>query len=349
MLKHEPPRVLDQFPLDPSLQTEIDKFKALAMQAKSILISSTLTSDGDSIRAQIGIYELLTTMRGSSQNLAIVDQSPVPLRYRFLKGSELIQSWAEWKKSSATKSFDLGIVCDGGIERTGEVAPAFEGIAKNVLVDHHAVGSKRDYDSKILDMKSSSTAELVYLLFEYFGVKVSKELAEALYIGIVFDTGFFKHSLTTPRTHLVAARLISTGIDFSKISDRAILERSWPAQLLLKSMMDNLERFENGRAVVSHWSLKDLERINPQDGDQEGMINQLYYTEGASVVALLTEMESNQTKISFRSKNEVNVAEIARSLHPDGGGHIRAAGCLLNVNLDAARKLVRERLKEILV
>jgi phosphoesterase RecJ-like protein len=345
MLKMKTPLVSKAFPIKPTLKKEAEKFFKLAKNAQSILISSTLTSDGDSIGAQLGLAYLVKALRkGKKTQIYMVDHSPVPKRYQFLVGADQIIPIADWKRLSKKPSFDLAIVCDGGVERTGDVEPLFHGIPHRVLVDHHMIGSDLKYDARILDLESSSSCELVYHLFEQARIAVTAKLAEALYVGIVFDTGFFKHSLTKPRTHYVASNLVATGIDFSKISDLAILDRSWEAQLLLKCMLHNMQRSECGRMISSYWSAEDLDAIGPRDGDQEGMINQLYYTEGAEVVALFVEKENKKdVKISFRSKG-FNVAEFARSLTDQGGGHIRAAGCTLKGSLKEVRPRVLEKL-----
>lgn len=345
MLKAKKQRVLDVFALPGYLRGEAHKFFKLARSARSILISSTLTSDGDSIGAQLALAALIRALCGSKKvKITIVDHTPVPRRYAFLKGTEEILSFDQWKKLKKKPLFDLGVVCDGGVERTGNVEALFQKIRNRVLVDHHAVGSERKYAAHILDLTSSSSCELVYHLFELARLPVSKEVAEALYVGMVFDTGFFKHSITTPRTHYVASHLVATGIDFSKISDRAILDRSWQAQLLLKSMLDHIHRSTDGKIISSHWTLKDLHKIGAKDGDQEGMINQLYYTEGSEVVVLFVEKESNEVKISFRSKGLVNVAQFARALTSHGGGHVRAAGCTLEGKL---KKVIPYVLKKL--
>jgi len=351
MIKTKGRLVSESFPLNSEIKEEAQKFVRLVKSAKKILISSTLTSDGDSVGSQTALAYLIEKLRDrkNADDVWIVNESPVPERYSFLQGSDRILSTKDWRALKDPKpNFDLGIVCDGGIERTGDIQELFSSIPKTILVDHHAVGSKLHYEARILDLESSSTCELVYHLFEAAGVEVPAAVAEALFVGIVFDTGFFKHSLTKPRTHYVAAHLISTGIDFSKISDRAILERSWEAQLLLKSLLDHMERRANGKIIVSYWKSEDLQRIGPKDGDQEGMINQLYYTEGAEVVALFSEKDTNEVKISFRSKGKVNVAEFARTLNPGGGGHVRAAGCTLQGRLSDVRERVLKQLEELL-
>lgn len=341
-------KVSNVFPFDSQLQSEADKFKKLIAQSKQILISSTSTSDGDSIGAQLGIYALVAALRGGkTDGIWMVDHSPVPNRYGFLKDADKILSIQDFDKLESKPSFDLGITLDGGTERTGDVRKLFEKIPA-VLVDHHAVGSPLEYASRILDLEASSTCELVYHLFEYFDMPVNKEIAESLYIGIVFDTGFFKHSLTKPRTHFVASHLVETGIDFSKISDKALLERTWEAQQLLKLLLNNMEKFKDGRIVSSHWSLAELNKINPRDGDQEGMINQLYYLEGSEAIALFVEKDEGEVKISFRSKGKVNVAEFARSLNPDGGGHVRAAGCVMKGSLADVKIAVVKKLHSLL-
>jgi phosphoesterase RecJ-like protein len=338
------PHVLGAYPLSRELKEAAEKLKSLATKSKGVLISSTLTSDGDSIGSQIGVYALLKHWGLKDEQIWIVNESPVPQRYSFLKHSERILTLSQWEALSSKPLLDLGVTCDGGVERTGEIEPLFRPEMKTVLVDHHAVGSSRIYDCNLLDLQVSSTCELVYLLCEYFEVPLTPELAEALYIGMVFDTGFFKHSITTPKTHHVAARLISTGIDFSKISDRAILERSWEAQLLLKALLENIESFAGGKIIVSHWTHDQLKRIHFKDGDQEGMINQLYYTESASVVVLITERDDGKCKISFRSKGQVNVAELARRLNPDGGGHIRASGCMMPGSVSQVQRQILDLL-----
>ncbi len=329
MLKLKPQFVSKNFPLSPRIKSETQKFLRLIKKSRSFLISSTLTSDGDSIGAQLALAALIRAVKkGSRYSIRIVNQSEVPERYQFLHGHEEIYSWAQWTQKAEKITFDLGIVCDGGIERTGAVAGLFETIDHKVLVDHHALGSELKYSSRILDLTSSSSCELVYHIFDLARIKISRAVAEALYIGMVFDTGFFKHSLTTSRTHLVAAKLIETGIDFSKISDRAILDRTWKAQLLLKALMAHMEARNNAKLISSYWTLADFESIQSRDGDQEGMINQLYFTDSAEVVVLFVERE-NDVKVSFRSKGKINVAEFARHLNPQGGGHVRAAGCTL--------------------
>ncbi|TVQ77676.1 MAG: bifunctional oligoribonuclease/PAP phosphatase NrnA [Bradymonadales bacterium] len=338
------------FPQDSLVGAEIQKAFGLIKAARSILISSTLTSDGDSIGAQLGMAALIQALRPQDRpKLQIVNESPVPVRYSFLKSTDLIVSFSAWKDSSSSKSFDLGIVCDGGVERTGKLAPFFDSIPNTILVDHHVVGSEREYNAKILDTSASSTCEIVYFLFQEAKIEISPEVAEALYIGIVFDTGFFKHSITTPKTHFVAADLISTGIDFSEISDRAILERSQNGQILLRKLMENMEIHSEGKIVTSFWSQSDLQEADAEDGDSEGMINQLYHTRGAEVVVLFVETGPQELKVSFRSKGKVNVADFARSLNPRGGGHVRASGCSLTGSIQDAKAKVVSALEKALV
>ncbi len=344
MSKLKPTFVTSTYPLSPRLLKESKKLFSLIKKSKSFLISSTLTSDGDSIGAQLGLVALIKALRaGKKSEIVLVNQSPVPERYKFLMGSSAIISRDDYQES---RIFDLGLVCDGGIERTGNVQELFTRVNASAIVDHHAVGSTLAYDSRVVDTEASSSCELVYLLMELSRTKLTKAVAEALYIGMVFDTGFFKHSLTKPRTHLAAAKLIETGIDFSKISDRALLDRTWKAQLLLKTLMVNMEALSDQRLIVSCWSKRDLDAIDPEDGDQEGMINQLYYTDSAEVVVLFTEGD-DAIKVSMRSKGRVNVADFARSLTPDGGGHFRAAGCTLSGSLDDVKRNVVSKLRAL--
>src|SRR4051812_44709382 len=120
MLKNKAFRVRDLAPMEAALLEELRKFESLAKDAREILISSTYTSDGDSVGGQLGLLALLTAIRGGkADGITIVNHSPVPDRYSFLKGSEKIVTVGQFKKSAAGvggKKFDFGIVCDGGTE-----------------------------------------------------------------------------------------------------------------------------------------------------------------------------------------------------------------------------------------
>lgn len=343
-------RVYELFALSSEWKREAEKFKRLVEASETFLISSTLTSDGDSIGSQIGILDLIRRLKGpqfDDKNVWIVNQSPVPRRYQFLSETNRILTTEEFQKDTKKPAtFQVGIFCDGGVERTGNVESLVSGIRDLVLVDHHAVGSERSYAANLLDLESSSTCELVYHLYDYFGYEVSREIAEHLFVGIIFDTGFFKHSITKPRTHAVAAKLIQTGIDFSAISDRALLDRTWSAQQLLKVLFNNMELSLGGRVISSIFSLAETDPLNLVDGDQEGMINQLYSTVGVEVVVLFTEKDATEVKISFRSKNSFNVAAFARRLDPNGGGHVRASGCSLKGSLADVKARVLRQLHE---
>jgi phosphoesterase RecJ-like protein len=343
-------KVLKQWPLPKAFQKEAEKFRKHVKTANHILISSTLTSDGDSVGAQLGILHLIRLLRGKKKvKITVINQSEVPSRYSFLKGASEILGWSQWERqrSSSRGDFDYGIVLDGGIERTGDVRGLFDGL-KTALVDHHAIGSRLSYAANLLDLEASSTCEIVYSLYEHFKIPIDRSIAEILYVGIIFDTGFFKHSLTKPKTHVVASQLIRTGFDFSEVADRAILERSWSGQMLLRKLLENMKKTTCSRVVHSSWSKKELEEIAFKDGDQEGMINQMYYTDTAQVVALFVEHGSSEVKISFRSKGKVNVAEFARQLNPDGGGHVRASGCTLPGELQVVREQVIAKLLKLL-
>jgi phosphoesterase RecJ-like protein len=340
-------KISEVSPLGPDLLREFEKALILIKSARRILISSTLTADGDSIGAQMGVLYFLRALGKKDSDVTIMNHTEVPERYRFLPEISKIQGF-DPHRSRELETFDLGIVCDGGVERTGSVSSFFQGIKNCILIDHHVIGSQQEYSAKILDLNASSTCEIVYNLFDWAGVKVSPEIAQYLYLGIVFDTGFFKHSLTTPRTHQIAGELIRTGIDFSHLCDRALLERTWSAQRLLLKLLQNMELYADGRLLLSSWSQSELQEIHFKDGDQEGMINQLYFTQGVKVVALLTEMPDASVKVSFRSKGDFNVADLARTLDPGGGGHVRAAGCSLNNSLPEAKELIKTKIYSLI-
>lgn len=333
-------------PLDISL-SEINKLRSLIDGSRRILITGTADADGDSIGAQLALYELLMTYARQKRIKLQIDmfsETPCPEQYAFLTHSSKIVI----PNGSEPQTYDMGFVCDGGVERTGEIEPFFKRVKCAVLVDHHDVGSTRKYNILLFSAKSSSTCEIVFDLIEsgVFGVTLSKTMAEALYLGEIFDTGFFKHSITRPKSYLIAAKLIATGIDFSQIARKGILEKSPAALKLLAAAISTFESHLGDRVGLCTITRQMFEACGATKDDREGIINHILNTRGIEVACIISETDDNRVAISFRSTGGVNVAEVSRGITPSGGGHARAAGCKVAMDKDAAKKLVLERLAE---
>ncbi len=176
-----------------------------------------------------------------------------------------------------------------------------------------------------VDPQASSTSELVYRLIGKDGL--DQEIAEALYMGIVHDTGCFQYSCTSPDTLRAAADLISFGFDFSRLIEETFFEKTYlQTQILGRALLESI-RFMDGRCVVSALSRKTLDFYGAGPQDLEGIVSQLRSIKGVECAIFLYETGVQEYKVSLRSSEKVDVAAIASYF--GGGGHVRAAGCTM--------------------
>ncbi|MCK6526973.1 bifunctional oligoribonuclease/PAP phosphatase NrnA [Myxococcota bacterium] len=306
-------------------------FHALASRATSVLLTGPSEADGDSIGAGLGLAQVL---RRTFPHLRvdIVYHAPVPERYRFLPGADRVLTAQE---AGGRGPYDLAVLLDGVRHRLGDVGSAFDAAGARVLVDHHRSTDPAEYDLALLEPDMSSTCELVYHLATspVFGAEVDRDLATNLYAGMIFDTGTFRYSCTTPGTLRVAARLVETGIDFQAIVERILLDTPYSATLFRGRVLAETRTSGDGRVA---WAVapRTLFRELGVGGDAtEGVINHLIFITGVDVAMLFVEKDAGVLKVSFRSRGAVNVAEAARLLDPTGGGHDRASGVTLRGDL----------------
>ncbi len=294
--------------------------------AKTILITGTASADGDSIGAQLALRRLLLQLTaGKKVEIVIYNEEPCPQRYRFLADAEKIVAFAAKKQQQ--RRFDLGFVLDGGSERSGTVQTLFEQCGYKVLVDHHRYGSEASYDLELNNPDASSTAEVVFDLFAACGSRASleQEMAMQLYLAIIFDTGFFRFSLTTPKTMRIAAKLMETGIDFAKIAELGMVETSAVSKRLLGRALSEFQQSAHGKIAWIGLPLKLRQELGATEDEHERIIEHLCYIKGVEVALLLLELPEETTKVSLRSRGTVDVGNLARKF--GGGGHDRASGC----------------------
>ncbi|MBR4768743.1 MAG: bifunctional oligoribonuclease/PAP phosphatase NrnA, partial [Lachnospiraceae bacterium] len=169
---------------------------------------------------------------------------------------------------------------------------------------------------------ASSTCELIYDLIDR--KYLDEEIALALYIGIIHDTGVLKYSNVKPKTLRTVADLIAFGFDFASIIDETFYEKTRVQNEMLGRALCESILFMDGRCIASKIDLKTMEFYGAGSHDFEGIVNQLRYTKGVEVAIFMHETEPMEYKVSLRSRGTIDVSEIAKFY--GGGGHARAAG-----------------------
>ena len=212
----------------------------------------------------------------------------------------------------------------------------------DLCIDHHP--SNTGYaKNTLLSPASAAVGEIIFVLLGELGVKIDRQIAEAIYIAIVTDTGCFAFSNTSPETHRITAELMETGIDAAYFN-KVIFRTKTKAKIEIeRTMYENLEYFREGRVAVSSLNAEQIESFGASGIDVDGISSLPIDIEGVRV-GITIRQENGGCKISLRSSEEVDASKVCRAL--GGGGHARAAGCFVEGDLKAARDLVLKALFE---
>ncbi|MBQ8184762.1 MAG: bifunctional oligoribonuclease/PAP phosphatase NrnA [Lachnospiraceae bacterium] len=287
----------------------------------TVAIAGHVRPDGDCVGSCLAVYNYIREQFPEVDVQVYLD--PVPVVFRFLKGAEDICEACEQEKQ-----YDLFIALDSGDkERMGGAAHYFDGAVRTICIDHHI--SNQGYAQKnYIVPEASSTSELIFESLEE--EKISREIAECIYLGIVHDTGVFQYSCTSSRTMEIAGKLMDKGIEFTKIIDDTFYKKTYVQnQILGRALLESILLL-GGKCIVSRVMQKDLKFYGVTPKDLDGIVSQLRVTAGVEVAIFLYEVENHEYKVSMRSNGPVNVSEIASYF--GGGGHVKAAGCTMKGN-----------------
>lgn len=282
---------------------------------KSVALGGHVRPDGDCVGSCMGLYHYLRAQYPDICTDVYLEE--VPEAYSIIKGTDEVKTQID---DSAV--YDLFICLDcGDVQRLGFSGPLFENAKETLCIDHHISNDAfADYNYIVPD--ASSTSELVYNMADRD--KISLASAEALYMGIVHDTGVFQYSCTSPETMEAAAELMRKGINGSEIIDKTYYEKSYiQNQILGRALLESMLIMDK-KCIVSVIRQKSMKFFQAQPSDLEGIVSQLRQTKGVEVAIFLHEISPQQFKVSLRSKGKVDVSEIAQ--YYGGGGHVRAAG-----------------------
>ncbi|MDK2872163.1 MAG: bifunctional oligoribonuclease and phosphatase NrnA [bacterium] len=308
-------------------------------QAKEISIISHERPDGDAIGSLLamglGIERLGKTVK-------MFTPDGLPRIYSFLSGSERIRRL----DMSEFKSSDLCIFLDtANPERIGDGFDLKSISSFIINIDHH-IDNKVYGDINLIDPSASATGELVYEILQEEEGLITREVADALYTAILTDSGRFSHSSTSPKTHIIVADLLSKGADKTRITRHLYENKPFSLLKLIGKVLDKAEIAFDGRVIWSSLSERELKDNGFDIVESEGFLYFLRMSEGAKIVILFREMIEGKVRVSLRSNDEdINVRLLASRF--GGGGHDMAAACTLDTNLEEAKRLIFEAIREM--
>ena len=306
--------------------------------SKNILLVSHINPDGDTLGSMCGFYSLIKDNYKKSCDMAAV--SDIPVTYSFLPYIDKARNINDIDNS---REYDLVINLDiADIGRCADAKILFEKAKKTINIDHHETNIGYA-DINIIQPDAAATAEVLVEISEKLGLKISKETATCLYVGIMTDTGCFRFSNTTQKTMEYAGKMISSGLNPAEIYQKCY-ESNSKNLVLFQSYCVNKAQFSNDDKIAyTIIYKKDFEKFR-NDGEDftEGLTEKLRAIKTTEIAFVVKELGANLSKVSMRSR-QVNIAQICSSF--GGGGHKLAAGAVIKASPDNAVKLILEEIK----
>ena len=304
--------------------------------AHSVAIITHMSADGDALGSS---FALALALEQTGKKVTVFLEEPVPKMLDFLPGQHTIGENTE-------EVFELAICIDtSDMQRLGKRASIYTNAARKITIDHHTTNNMKA-DGLWIDQKAAAAGEMVYYLIKELKVPINREIAICLYTAIVTDTGGFRYSNTGPQTHTIASELLALEIPFADIAKKVFDIVSHSKMSLMKKTLQNLTLYHNGKTAVSWIKHEDIQPVDEQSDDFEGLVNVGRNLEGVEVSLFLREEVPSHYKGSLRANEYVDVARIASLF--SGGGHVRAAGFSMNGKLEEIRDKLLSEIEKVL-
>src|SRR5687767_392281 len=284
-------------------------------------ITTHIKPDGDGVGSSLGLCWLLQSLGKSAE---VIVRGDIPVSYRSLPGAEEIRD-----VERLDKNYDAVFV----IECSDLERPGIKGLEDQftVNIDHHATSAHFGTINWI-DSTASAVGEMIYNLCKAIGGRVTREIAECVYMALVTDTGSFHFSNTTDRTLKVASELIKAGAKPAVISEAVYNNYPWSRIELMRQVLDTVRRDETGKVAMMRQTLAMREVAGAVDGDNNGFVNIPLAAREVLAVVYMREVGPDEYRVSLRSKGDINVARVAEKF--GGGGHRNAAGLRIEGDWD---------------
>ncbi len=287
---------------------------------RTVGIAGHVRPDGDCVGACMGMRNYLLENYGQQLETVDVYLEAFPESFSIIQGTDQV-----FHTCGEDRAYDLFLTLDCADERRlGEARKYLRDAKRSICFDHHVSNPGFAMKNYIFP-DLSSTSELIYHVMEED--KIPKSTAEALYMGILHDTGIFQYACASPETHEVAASLLRKGVDGSHIAEVTFVEKTFAQNKILgKTLAESFLALQDA-CIVGVVRRADVDALGLKAVDLDGIVSHLRETKGVETAIFLHELKEGQYKISLRSKQKVDVSVIASAF--GGGGHIRAAGATM--------------------
>jgi len=296
-------------------------------------ITTHIKPDGDGVGSSLGLCWLLNSLGKSAE---VIVRGDIPPSYRSLPGADAIRD-----VETLDGEYDAVFI----IECSDLERPGIKGLDRQftVNIDHHATSAHFGTINWI-DSTASAVGEMIYNLCKAIGGRVTREIAECVYMALVTDTGSFHFSNTTERTLKVASELIKAGAKPARISEAVYNNYPWSRIELMRQVLGTVKRDESGQIATLRQTLAMRKEADAVDGDNNGFVNIPLAARDVLAVIYMREVGPDEYRVSLRSKGDINVARVAEKF--GGGGHRNAAGLRIVGNWDEKEQELVDAVKE---
>ena len=318
---------------------EFNQAVTMIQHANTICVLPHVSSDGDSVGAALALQLALEQM--GKQVVSVFEEE---IQHRYLFATEGI-SCEVFGQATFEKSWDLAIAVDCADKaRLGDRVTLFDSAKETILLDHHQM-NPGFANANYVDIAWPAACMGVYALIQALQVPLDDRIATLLYVGLVTDTGGFRHSNTTPEAHKMAAELLVYPISPSNVSQHVFDNVTKGRFLLNGELVQRAEFFLQGKVCMCYLPGPVFEKCGALEEDAEGLVDALRNIEGVEVGVFVRD-KGDVLKVSMRAKNYVDVASVAANFN--GGGHVRAAGASFMGSYDTLKHALLQKLEAVI-
>jgi len=323
-------------PQTTTTESDLAKVADAIRAGERFLVTTHENPDGDALGSMLAMTLALRRL-GKDATMFLGGDAPLPAEYGFMPLGELNRRLPD----DVGERILVAVDC-ANESRLGPDPEVLQQTPQVLDIDHHH-DNTRFGDLNVIDASASSTGELLRDLFRELDVELTPDIAEALYIALVTDTGRFQYTNTTPKSLRLAAELAEAGADLHRIFQGVYESVQFAKLKLLARALERAQVYEGGRLVISYLLRNDFSEVGAAEPYSEGIIDYLRAVEGADMAALIREpprAAGPTRRVSLRaSHDELDVSAIARKL--DGGGHRQAAGFSSEMSIEEITEFVR--------
>ncbi len=310
-----------------------NKIKTLIRKHQRFVVTTHKSPEGDAVGSAVALKEFLKTL---GKDVVMVNYDPVPPPYRFL--DDFKGAWIHAPKEIKEKVDEAEVIFIVDVAGDSQLGP-LAGIIKDskiikVRIDHHRTNDVFA-DVVVVDENASATGELIYGLVKSMRGKISQKMAEAIYLAIATDTGWFKFSNTNAKVFNICKELLSAsdgGLNVSSLYEKVFQSKSWDYIDLLKLVLASVQTECDGRFAWFKLTKDMLKSSHIKHVDTEPLMDLIREVELVEVIIIFREQARGKVKASFRSKHDVDVSQLAEQY--GGGGHKHAAGAIIPGTMD---------------